>query len=247
MSCPNCGEKFKKVEFDNQFVLHCANCGCSFFEQNGINRITVKSARKLAWDKKQSFVKGEQLACPLDNSMMILIQNDAIPADVTLLRCPSCYGLFAHPEDLLKFKRAQNIKIKFFKVWSKPIPSLQAVLVMGFVGFMILTISLSMVNLNSKRLSTTSAHDQITNVYAKQTTDFIFFSFHTDRKYRSSVRFVDKVSGQTVVRQASENFNTLHTVTIKELSAQGDIYYQILLEDEHGDKLTTEETKLPLN
>ena len=31
-----------------------------------INRITVKSARKLAWDKKQSFVKGEQLACPLE-------------------------------------------------------------------------------------------------------------------------------------------------------------------------------------
>jgi hypothetical protein len=246
MSCPNCGEKFKKVEFDHQFILHCPNCGCSFFEQNGINRITLKSARKLAWDKKQSFVKGEQLACPLDNSMMILIENDAIPRDVTLLRCPSCYGLFAHPEDLLKFKRAQNIKIRFFKVWSKPMPSLQAVLVMGFIGFMILMIALSMVNLKTKQLTTTSAQDQITNIYAKQTTGFIFFSFKTSQPYRSSVKFTDKNTGKTVVLQASENYNTLHTVTISELNPRDEIYYQILLEDKHGDKLTTEETRLPI-
>lgn len=247
MSCPNCGKRLKKVELDNQFILHCENCGSSFFEQNGINRISVKSARQLASDKKETIIKGEQLACPLDSSMMIPIQNeDAIPVDVVLLRCPSCYGLFAHPEDLLKFKRAQNVKIRFFKVWSKPLPSLQAVLVFGFIGFMILTVALSVANLENKRLSTTSAEDQISNIYAKQTADFIFFSFRTSQPYRSSVKFIDKKTGETVVRQASENFNTLHTLTIKELNTQDELFYQILLEDQHGDKVTTQETRLPI-
>lgn len=237
----------KKVEFDNQFILHCGNCGCSFFEQNGINRVTLKSARQLGWNKKESIVKGEPLACPLDSSIMIAIQNeDAIPVDVALLRCPSCYGLFAHPEDLIRFKQAQNVKIKFFKIWSKPLPSLKTILVYSFIGFLILSVGLSLVTIDDKHISTTSAEDQISNVYAKQTAEFIFFSFRTVQPYRSSVRFIDKQTGESMVRQASENFNTVHTLTIRELDINDDIYYQILLEDEHGDKVMTKETKLPV-
>lgn len=247
MSCPNCGKRIKKVEYDNQFILHCGNCGSSFFEQNGINRLTLKSARTLAWDKKESVIKGNELACPLDSSVMIPIQNeDAIPVGVTLLRCPSCYGLFTHPEDLIKFKQAQNVKIRFFKVWSKPLPSLQTILVFGFIGFLILTVALSIVNIDNKHLTTTSAEDQISGIYAKKTAGFIFFSFHTSQAYRSSVKFIDKETGESIVRQASENFNTLHTLTINDLNSQHEIYYQILLEDEHGDKVTTKETKLPI-
>lgn len=245
MHCPNCGKRIKKVEFDSQFILHCGNCGCSFFEQNGINRVTLKSARALGADKKETVLKGEQLACPLDSSIMIPIQNeDAIPVDVTLLRCPSCYGLFAHPDDLIRFKQAQNIKIRFFKVWSKPLPSLKNVLVYSFIGFLILSIGLSVVNLNNKNISTTSAEDQISAVYAKQTSEFIFFSFRTSQKYRSSVKFIDKNTGESIIRQASENFNTVHTLTVRDLNMNDEIYYQILLEDEHGDKVTTKETKL---
>lgn len=236
----------KKVEFDHQFILHCAHCGSSFFEQNGINRISLKSARELAWDKKRSFVKGTPLACPLDSSIMIAIQNDAVPVDVNLLRCPSCYGLFAYPEELVKFKRAQNVKIRFFKVWSKPLPSLQTVLVTGFLGLMIFTLAMSMVSLNSKKLSTTSAEDQITNVYAKQTDSFLFISFRTSQAYRASIRLIDRTTGESVIKQASENFNTLHTLTVPGLNTHDEIYYQILLEDKQGDKLVTSESKLPI-
>lgn len=246
MSCPNCGERMKKVEFDNQFILHCGHCGGSFFEQNGINRVSLKSARQLAWDKKRSFIKSSPLACPLDSSIMIAIQNEAVPVDVNLLRCPSCYGLFAHPEELVKFKRAQNVKIRFFKVWSKPLPSLQTVLVTGFLGLTILTLAMSMVSLNSKKLSTTSAQDQISGVYAKKTDTFLFVSFRTSQPYRTSIRFIDKTTGESIVKQASEKFNTLHTVTVTELNPGHEIYYQILLEDTRGDKLVTAETTLPI-
>lgn len=247
MMCPNCGKKIKKVEFDNQNILHCANCGCTFFEQNGINRISLKSARTLAWDKKESFIKGSELACPKDSSIMISVQNeDAIPVDVTLLRCPSCYGVFAHPEDLLKFKQAQNIKIRFFKIWSKPLPSLQTILVLSFVGFLILTVAASVLNLNNSQVSTTSAQDQISNVYAKQTSTFLFISFNTKVAYRTSIKLRDVQTGEIVTKQVSSNFNTLHTLTLEGINTQHPIYYQILLEDKNGDKITTEEKVLKI-
>ncbi len=247
MSCPNCGKHFKTLEYDNQTILHCHNCGCSFFEQNGINRITLKTARTLSWDKKESFIKGEELACPKDGAIMISVQNeDAIPLTVTLLRCPNCYGVFAHPEDLVNFKRAQNVKLRFFKIWSKPLPSLQTVLVLGFIGFFILSIALSLNNLNNKQLTTTSAQDRIFAVYAKQSGDFIFFSFKTAQAARTAVRFIDKQTNETVTKQVSNTFTTLHMVTIKELNAQHPISYQIMLEYEHGDKYTSEEKILPL-
>ncbi len=140
MFCPNCLKPMNLVVADNQNILHCPNCGGSFFEENGINRITVETAQKLAEDKTSDEVSGTEKKCPKDQTSLKPIFTDynrfqpisaPFPTDVTLLRCPKCQGIFAYPDDLIKFKQAQIAKIEYFKLWNIPLPSLKSVIILG--------------------------------------------------------------------------------------------------------------------
>src|SRR4051794_29741987 len=42
MHCPNCSQIMISAIYDEQTVLHCRTCGSSFFEENGINHISLE-------------------------------------------------------------------------------------------------------------------------------------------------------------------------------------------------------------
>lgn len=248
MFCPNCGKKLKKKLLDNQNILHCPECGGSFFELNGINRITVSTARELASDKKSNIIVGEQKACPKDQSIMIPVQNEeALPREVTLLKCPTCYGVFAYPEDLLKFKRAQKVKIQFFKIWGKPLPSIQTVLVLSLMVFLFMAIMLSFSTLNKTQLTTTSADEIVKNVYVKKSDLYVFVSFITQRPYRSLIVLTDKTTGSSMTKRINDRPATLHSITVPDIDTSHDIYYQVILVDDKNKEIRTKEVKLTLS
>lgn len=245
MLCPNCSQQMDYVTADNQAVLHCGNCGGSFFSENAINRVSITSAEKLAADKKTDEISGKNKLCPKDGSALTSIQNpETVPQDVTLLRCPSCRGIFVFPDDLVKFKQAQVVKIKFFKLWHKPLPSLQAVLVLSFVGIISLVV-ISRFNTFINQFSyRASASDLIKKIYISKSGRYLFLSFKTKTPFKSEIIFDDKTTGIKIKKIISQEPTTFHYLTTGDVNSEDEIFYQIILTDEKGKEIKTERKKL---
>ncbi len=247
MSCPNCDQPMTTVHLDQQNILHCRNCGSSFFEENGINRISLNSARKLAADKKTNFVKGMEKLCPKDGNLFASIQNDQlIPAGVTLLRCPVCRGIFVYPDDLLRFKKAQKVKIEFFKFWSKPLPSLQTVLVFSFLAVVSLSLLASLSTLSKRRLEQSQAGELITKINFSVSGRYLFVSFRTLIPLRSAIVFEDKTLGVKTQKSVSEKPARLHYLTTGDVNLDNEVYYQIILYDDQGRKTESESKRIEI-
>lgn len=255
MSCPNCAQPMNLVTADNQNILHCANCGGSFFEENGINRISLDFAIKLSEDKTGNEVSGAEKKCPKDQSILKPVATNSnefqpistpIPSNVTLLQCLTCHGVFAYPDDLLNFKKAQNIKIDFLKAWGIPMSSLKAVLVLTFV----MVVSSSLIGfgfLQQKSISQTQAQDQLKKIFISSSGRYLFISFRTQTPFRSKIIFFDKTNQTELTKTIADKPTSLHYLTTTDLKLDHQITYQIILIDEKGREIKTEEKKLKMS
>lgn len=160
MHCPNCHHILTKIMMDAIEVDHCNFCGATLFDINEINRITLSDARKLAEMKKSDVISGEEKLSPRDGSPLVRMQDDSIPQFVTLLHSTTTGEVFAFPDDLVSFKKAQNAKISYFKSWHIPLPALQSVLVYS----LILVTTLSVVYLSNRFQTPTSHTTQATSL-----------------------------------------------------------------------------------
>lgn len=247
MSCPNCQEKLTFVQEDGQSIFHCANCGASFFEENGINRISTATAAKLSQDKKAEIIMGEQKFCPKDNYPMANIQdNKAIPKTVTLLRCSHCNGIFVYPEDLLMFKNVQESKIKYFKLWGQPIPPLNTVLVLSAV--VVFAISLMLTSGVSKNSTTTQtkAHDVVSTVLFTSSGRYTFISFKTNTEMKSQIVISDKQTDVQTTKIVSDSYKTLHYVTTSDINKEESLTYHLVLTAPDGKEILTEEQSVQI-
>ena len=135
MHCPNCQHILTKVNLHDIEVEHCSNCGGTLFEANEINRITEKDAEKLSLIKQTDVISATEKISPRDGSILKRIDRPSIPRHVTLLQSDSTGEVFAFPDDLLEFKKAQDAKVHYFKTWHIPMPPVKNVLVFGFAVF----------------------------------------------------------------------------------------------------------------
>lgn len=246
MLCPNCSQTMDYVNLDNQSILHCNNCGCSFFDENGINRISKLSAQKLAKDKKNSEISGKEKLCPRDKTVLVAIQDESIPQDVSLLRCSKCNGIFAYPDDLIFFKKAQSAKINFLKIWKMPIPSLKTVLVFSFLGIISLSLIAGFNSIQKKQINKSQAQDLINKINISTSGPYLFISFRTGIPLYSEIVFEDKTTGKKTVKSVSEKPNTLHYITTGDINLKNEVFYKIILIDEVGEKTETTKQKLDL-
>ncbi len=244
MNCPNCVTPMSLVTLDNQSVFHCGNCGGSFFAENGINRIDLTTAQKLAEDKRTDEVAGTDKKCPKDQTVLKPVSNEEnVPVDVTLLRCPDCRGVFVYPDDLVKFKQAQMAKINYFKSWSLPLPALKAVLVLSLLAAIGLTLS-SRYNLLQQFSNQTHATDVAKTVHVGRSGPYLFMSFRTPVSLRSAVIFHDKAANTTLTKIVSDKPSLIHYLTTTDLNLSNDLIYQIVLTDSNGKQSKTEELDL---
>lgn len=247
MSCPNCNEEMSVVNYDNQIILHCANCGGSFFEENSINRISQESAYQLSQDKKSGELSGQEKKCPKDQNILQPISTGStdltdrpIPSDVTLLECSECKGIFSFPDDLLKFKKAQTAKIEYFKAWGMPLPSIRAVVVLSFVALISAFTFSKFILFQQESLSQAKASDLIKKVELSQSSSYRFISFTTTIPVISRIVLRD-TRGKIVTKIMSGKPSKLHFITISDFPKQAEVYYQIFLIDEKGRWVKTEE------
>jgi len=247
MLCPNCGETTEYVSLDNQNVLHCRNCGSSFFEENGINRITEDSAKKLFDDKKTDEISGHEKKCPKDQTPLLLVHDDeAIPSDVALLRCPKCKGIFTYPEDLLLFKKAQNAKVEYFKAWHMPLPSLRTVLVLTFLAVVSFSLFMSLSSIRQKTINQSQAQDLVKGFTTSKSGHFLFVSFKTMVPVTSEIVFIDKTTHSEISKPVSEKATTIHYLSTGDVNLDNEIYYSLTLTDAKGNVVKIPEKKLEI-
>lgn len=247
MQCPNCSAKLATLNYDNQEVLHCPQCSGSFFELNGINRVSLKSARILALEQIEGEVPKVNATklCPKDESPLYLItSNPAIPQHVSLFECESCKGVFAMPQDLINFKRAQTIKIDFFKLWNRPMPSVKAVLVLS--SFIFIFASILATQLPRTQTTSTQASDVIKNIFITGTEDQLYIYFSTQEMFTSRLILTNTLTGNTHIQIISDALTTAHSTTINNIDLTARYTYHIILTDRNGKEVRTEEQKIEI-
>jgi len=221
------------VNFDNEIVLHCSTCGSSFFEKDGIKRISSSSARKIADDAQGNYVLGNKKICPKDQAELSEITGDpALPKNTVLLECPTCKGVFAYPDDLLKFKgvrepsplSAQSLRL---------LPAPRTIFMLSFVAILSLA---ALLNFGSifRSVSVGSRADGMVNKIITATDNnrhYLFFDFTTDIPYTSKVRFIDKTTGKEILKNVSAEPKKVHHLITSDIDLTHEIYYQIMLGD----------------
>ena len=245
MVCPNCSESMKSTYVDSQFVSHCSSCGCTFFEENSINRVTYDTARSLAEDRYRHFISPAQKCCPVDFSPFVPISNiEAVPSNVTLFTCPACSGVFVYPEDLVKFKRAQGAKIDYYKSWGKPFASLQAVLIIFVITFLGLTSYLTLNTLRNRSLYKSEASDLFKTITIVRSGHYILIGFRTNTPLKSQILLRNNKTSKEIVTTISATARKVHEITVTNIDLIDDYSYRIILTDANGQSITTELKKL---
>lgn len=243
MLCPNCKQPLQRSTLDKQKILHCTDCGCTFFEENGINRISSSNAGLLAANKRADEISGAEKLCPKDNLPLEEITQDAaIPDGVTLLRCPRCFGVLTYPADLLLFKNAQDTKIGRFKKAQRPLPALSAIIVLVFLA----AASFSVVtSLNKKQLSSVKATDLVKYIDVSTSSPTTIITVTTSKPVQSIIRLHDRTTGQRIQRPTSKGLSTVHLFSSGNIRRENDVYFKLLFFDAKGHKISeTEEKKL---
>lgn len=245
MTCPNCGKEMKPKSADKQMFFHCSNCGSSFFEQNGINRITLSSANELNSEKKEFKVSTADKKCPRDGTIMKQLDSEeTIPREVALYQCAQCFGVFVNPRDLVAFKKAQRVKIQYFKLWGKPLPSVQQVLVFGLFAIVAASLVAGMLSLREQQTVQTQASEPVKSVTFNNTKNGIILYFVTTQPYSSKIIFTDKTSDVRVEQTVSKAPVTIHVLTITDKDIHAGMTYIIELTDQQGLVTRTKEQKV---
>ncbi|PIV37302.1 hypothetical protein COS31_05435 [Candidatus Roizmanbacteria bacterium CG02_land_8_20_14_3_00_36_15] len=247
MTCPNCGRPMNYVNLELQSIFHCSHCGASFFEENGINRISYTSAEKLAADRKTDEISGAEKLCPHDHLALHPLEKlEAVPETVILLTCDRCHGIFIYPDDLLALKKAQAAKIEFFKAWTKPLPSLKTVLVISLTVFVLGTAVFQSSHFFNNFSSQTQASDLIKKVYFSKSSRYLLVFFQTKTVFRSQIIFFDKTANLKIEKTVSGQPSKDHQLTTAEFNLDHELWYQIILINNEGEGKKTEMKKLIL-
>ncbi|MBI2052019.1 hypothetical protein HYT33_04660 [Candidatus Roizmanbacteria bacterium] len=245
MVCPNCSELMKEVSYDNQRILHCSNCGASFFEENGINRITFDTAKKLSEELYSHEISAKPKSCPKDATVLTAVSNtEAVPPHVILFVCKTCEGVFAYPDDLLKFKRAQGAKIDYFKAWQAPFASLRTVLVVFAIAVFSVSVFYGISSIQKRTTYQTEASDVLKTVRVFKSGRYILVSFKTKTPFRSAIVVTNKRTGEKRQKTISQGEKTLHTATLSEFNPEDPLSFHIILYDRGGSRIETQEKTL---
>lgn len=231
MNCPNCSQAMSVVNFDNQIILHCATCGSSFFEKDGLRRISAASARKLAEDAQDHYVLGNKKVCPKDHVDLVQVENDpSLPKNTVLLRCPTCEGIFAYPDDLLKYKGVHDPS-PISALSLKLLPAPKTIFMLSFLAILSFAALLNFGSI-ARNMSTGSKADEMVKkvmTTTDNTKHYLFFDFFTEAAVTSKVKFIDKTSGTEIMKNVSLEPKTIHHLATSDIDLTHNIYYQIFL------------------
>lgn len=248
MNCPDCGKHMQVVVYEDQSFMHCYQCNGSFFDDNVINRISLETAQQLALTHTpmEAQFSAALKKCPKDSSVMLPVSHsEALPQSISLFHCASCHGVFSTAPELVKFKKAQQLKVEYHKVWEIPLPRLQSILII----FIFTILSGAVFITANTALKTASyraeARELLQHIKLFRSGRYILISFSTTSKFSSDVVFKSETGVETV-RAVMKNLSTTHVATLSDLDLSGQTQFKIRLKDVGGRVIETNYTQLEL-
>lgn len=238
MTCPHCSHPLSNISIEttdgqSQNIDECLNCGGHFLTPYLANFISVETAKNIdSVLPKSKTVPATSPICSRCGQNMSSIKDDSIPETVTVFSCPNNHGDFFPKDQLLNFKRAQQSKIYFHKLWGIPLKSAFAVLIPLVIIFSAITAIPTIIKqLGTSQESRVKAGDiltppLITPISASQ----VLISFSTKSPAKASIRFTEGLDQTFTISQTPQ---TNHLLNVDSLSP-GTLYKYTIILDING-------------
>jgi len=245
MTCPHCASPLSFISIDTtdgqtQTVDECLNCGGHFLPPYMANFLTVETAKNLdSVLPKSNVVPASKPTCPKCSQPMSSIKDDSVPETVTVFTCPNNHGDFFPKGQLLSFKKAQQAKIYYHKLWGIPLKSAFAVIIPAILIFSAVTVMPTIISqLGLSQESRVKASDILTSPLITPISNTqVLISFATKNPAISSIRFTE---GLDKTFEVSKVAQTNHLLNVDELTS-GTLYKYVIILNIKGKITTTSE------
>lgn len=238
--CPNCNHNLTplvvKPDPSSSLELdHCYYCGGVWFDHYEINRLHYEQAKKLLTQGKTNDTKmfdGKGM-CPRDGTKLAFQNGESIPPDVGVLKCSQCGGNFVSHKDLISLKKAQKIKLDYFKTWHIPVPALSSVLIPAIV-FTIATagVFLTVRNVQKTKEARIRAEEIInTPTIIVSTENSVLINFSTSIPVTASIAYKEEGTIEPHTIPVSLEPTQNHTITLQNLEQKAMYTLKIYVEE----------------
>lgn len=215
MRCPNDdAELITQTKNRGGVTIATARCPrCKGYWLDSFNANYVKTD-----DIERSFEPTHQQqtihpVCPVCQTPLKRYTGENIPGNVRAWRCPNGDGYFFPQAELFAFKKAQEAKLTYFKLWNIPMPSVASVLLAGIVA---------MVSIGLVTTYLTYQSRQTTLIQARELVRFQE-AFVSDHSATIAVTTTSATTSTIRVGDFSQTMTTedhlLHTVFLTNLTA----------------------------
>jgi len=242
MTCPHCNHPLSFIRVDTtdgqtQTVDECLNCGGHFLPPYAANFLSIETAKNVdSVLPKSNTVPATSPVCPKCGQTMSGIKDDSVPETVTVFTCPNNHGDFFPKNQLLQFKKAQQAKIYYHKLWGIPLKSAFALIIPLVIVFTAVTAMPTIIKqLGLSQESRVKAGDILTAPLITPISNTqVLISFSTKSPVIATVRFTEGLNKTFTTSQTPQ---TNHLLNVDGL-VSGTLYkYVITLNIK--EKLTT--------
>ncbi len=242
MTCPHCSSSLSFLAIETtdgqtQKIDECLNCGGHFLAPYMANFLSVETAKNIdSVLPKSKTVPSTGPVCPKCNQKMSGIKDDSVPETVTVFTCPNNHGDFFPKGQLLNFKKAQQAKIYYHKLWGIPLKSAFAVIIPLIIVFTAITALPTIIKqLGTSQESRVKAGDILTAPLITPISNTqVLISFSTKSPAKAQVRFIEGLDQTYAISQTPQ---TNHLLNVDGL-APGTLYKYIITLN-INEKLTT--------
>jgi Zn-finger nucleic acid-binding protein len=245
MTCPHCGSPLSFIAINttdgqSQTIDECLNCGGHFLPAYTANFLSLETAKNVdSVLPKSKSVPATHPVCPQCGQSMSSIKDDSVPGNVTVFTCPNGHGDFFPINQLLSFKKAQQAKIYYHKLWGIPLKSAFAVIIPLVIVFTaVAALPTILKQAGTSQENRVKASDILTQPLITPISNTqVLISFSTKNPAKTSLRFTEGLN-QTFTVSASPQ--TTHLLNVDNLTS-GTLYKYVIILDINGKITTTDE------
>lgn len=236
MLCPQCNHTLNPISLKSDTsdiaLDYCTVCGGVWSDHGNINFLRLKDLRPLLSvlppTPAQTFTSS--FLCPKDRSPLQVFKGESVPVNLDVYQCMKCNGFWFPHKNLEDFKKAQELKINYFKAWNIPLHSVYAILLpVMILGVVTAGLIAATRGVQQRQDVQTRAKDIISKPFILHPTpQQAVISFTTEKPSTTKLIYWLRPTDTTEV-EISKTDKTTHTVTLNNLELNRTYSYQIIV------------------
>lgn len=247
MLCPDCNHKLNPITLPTtkskvalDYCRFCAGIWTDHAETNFFDEKDLKSIKKILPKNPNTPKRGHHV-CPHDRTPLEPLSAESVPKNTKVFHCNTCSGNWFPQGELQKFKKAQIVKVNYFKLWGIPLHSIYtvilpllvlAILTTGMIGGII-----GVQRRQTQQIQATDAINKPSVITISKTEVLIVFT--TKTKATSQITYW-KVKKEKITKSISTMPQTTHSIRLMDLE-KGDYSYTLSVQQPDKPPITTQE------